>query len=309
MKILIIGLGSIARKHIQAIFLIKPESKIFALRKSSNDKIDGVENIFSIDTIKEKLDFVIISNPTQLHALTILESIKLNCPIFIEKPVLSDLISAELIRNEIYKSNLITYVSFNLRFHPAIVFLKNYLDKTNLRINEVNVYCGSYLPDWRGKVNFRKVYSANKNMGGGVHLDLIHEIDYSIWLFGQPKEVNSFSTSTSSLEIDSVDYAQYNLIYEKFVLNIKLNYFRRDTKREIEIVAENETLLCDLQNCVIKNLVNDTILYTKKYNIMETYIAQMNYFIDIVNKGCQPMNSFEESLNVLKIALNDKFTK
>ena len=86
----------------------------------------------------------------------------------------------------------------------------------------------------------------------------------------------------------------------------KLNYFRKDTKREIEIVAENETLLCDLQNCVIKNLTNDTILYKKKYNIMETYIAQMNYFIDIVNKGCKPMNSFEESLNVLKIALNER---
>lgn len=309
MKILIIGLGSIARKHILAIFKINPKSKIFALRTSSNDKIDGVENIFNLDSINEELDFVIISNPSLLHAKTILDSLKLNCPIFIEKPVLSDLISAELIKNKINKLNLITYVAFNLRFHPAILFLKNYLYNEKLTINEVNVYCGSYLPDWRGNVNFRKIYSANKNMGGGVHLDLIHEIDYSTWLFGQPMETYGFTTSTSSLNIDSTDYAQYNLMYEKFVLNIKLNYFRRDTKREIEIVAENETLLCDIQNCVIKNLTNGTILFTKNYNIMDTYIAQMKYFFDIVKNCNQSMNSFEDSLKVLKIALNDKFTK
>ena len=146
-------------------------------------------------------------------------------------------------------------------------------------------------------------------MGGGVHLDLIHEIDYSTWLFGQPMETYGFMTSTSSLNIDSTDYAQYNLMYEKFVLNIKLNYFRRDTKREIEIVAENETLLCDIQNCVIKNLTNGTILFRKNYNIMDTYIAQMKYFFDIVKNCNQSMNSFEDSLKVLKIALNDKFTK
>jgi hypothetical protein len=98
-------------------------------------------------------------------------------------------------------------------------------------------------------------------------------------------------------------------MYEKFVLNIKLNYFRRDTKREIEIVAENETLLCDIQNCVIKNLTNGTILFRKNYNIMDTYIAQMKYFFDIVKNCNQSMNSFEDSLKVLKIALNDKFTK
>jgi len=35
----------------------------------------------------------------------------------------------------------------------------------------------------------------------------------------------------------------------------------------------------------------------------------MKYFFDIVKNCNQSMNSFEDSLKVLKIALNDKFTK
>jgi len=142
-------------------------------------------------------------------------------------------------------------------------------------------------------------------LGGGVHLDLIHEIDYSTWLFGFPIQTYSLLTSQSSLMINSIDYAQYNLLYENFILNIKLNYFRKDTKREIEILTENETIHCDLINCIITNTTTNTILFSKNYNVMETYIEQMKYFLKVVKNEIQPMNSFDESLKVLKIALND----
>ena len=124
-------------------------------------------------------------------------------------------------------NNIITYVACNLRFHPCIIYLRNILSKNILIINEVNVYCGSYLPDWRPGVNIRTIYSSNPNMGGGVHLDLFHELDYTVWLFGHPKVSKSFLRSASSLNIDSIDYANYILEYNTFNANIILNYFRR----------------------------------------------------------------------------------
>ncbi len=305
MKVIIIGLGSIAKKHIQAILTINPETKIFALRNKSKDKVNGVENISNAENIREKIDFVLITNPTKLHAETILDSLKFNCPIFIEKPPLSDLSLSDVIINKIQEKKTITYIAYNLRFHPALIFLKKFLECNQKKINEVNVYCGSYLPNWRSDVDYRKIYSANKELGGGVHLDLIHEIDYSTWLFGFPKKTYSLLTSQSSLMINSIDYAQYNLVYENFILNIKLNYYRKDTKREIEILTENETIHCDLINCVVTNTTTNTILYSKNYNVMETYIEQMKFFLKLVKNEIKPMNSFEQSLKVLKIALND----
>jgi predicted dehydrogenase len=304
LKVLIIGLGSIAKKHIEAIKILYPSSKIFALRINSTDTIDNVENIFSLESIDCKLDFAIISNPTKLHGDTILKLLKFNCHLFIEKPVLNDLEFAQIITKELSKYSVKTYVAFNLRFHPALIFLKRFLAKNILNINEVNVYCGSYLPDWRPNVPFRETYSVNPKLGGGVHLDLIHEIDYSTWLFGVPEKTDITLKSNSTLNIDSIDCAHYNCYYDNFLLNIKLNYFRRDAKREIEIVTENETIKCDLLRSEVINLSNKNVLFKKEYSIMDTYISQMQYFVETVSAGIQPMNSFDESLQVLKIALN-----
>jgi len=132
-----------------------------------------------------------------------------------------------------------------LRFLECIGFIKEKIQFLNNRaLNEVNVYCGSYLPEWRPGIDYKKSYSANPELGGGVHRDLIHELDYLYWLFGQPKAVNRFLRSQSSLAISSFDYANYLLDYDGFSANVILNYFRRDAKRSMELVFSDEDLVC-----------------------------------------------------------------
>ena len=67
------------------------------------------------------------------------------------------------------------------------------------------VICSSYLPDWRPGVDYRTVYSAHKALGGGVTIDLIHEWDYLVDLFGVPQKLYNFKGTYSDLEIDSDD--------------------------------------------------------------------------------------------------------
>ena len=52
-------------------------------------------------------------------------------------------------------------------------------------------------------VDYRTVYSAHKAMGGGVTIDLIHEWDYLVELFGVPDKLYNFKGTYSDLEIDS----------------------------------------------------------------------------------------------------------
>jgi len=126
-NILIIGLGSIAKKHISAIRFIKPHAQIFALRSSSSlmdaEVYDNVQNIFSLQKLSIKPDFILISNPTQMHFEAINKSLLFRCPLFIEKPVLNNLIHSEAIRKEINDTGVITYVACNMRFHPSIKFI------------------------------------------------------------------------------------------------------------------------------------------------------------------------------------------
>lgn len=306
MIVLVIGLGSIGKKHVDALKKLDSNVVIYALRSTtSSDVYLDVINIYSILDLKSKVDFVIISNVTSEHHNSILQIIELNCPIFIEKPVLSSISHAATISKILKSKNIITYVACNLRFHPAIQFISSYIKKNDLKINEVDIYSGSYLPDWRKGKNYREIYSSNKNLGGGVHLDLIHEIDYCVWLFGLPEKVISLKRNVSTLKIDSCDSANFLMQYPKYTAIITLNYYRRDKKRQIEILTDDATILIDLEKNIITEMVTKKVLFSTDFNIIDTYLKQMHYFISCINSKKQPMNSFCEAVNVLKLAINE----
>lgn len=305
MRILIVGLGSIAKKHINALKSLSSEFEIYALRSSRDaSQYEDVINVFDLNYCV--FDFAIISNPTYLHFDYIKLLSEKSIPLFIEKPPVHSLENFDEILNLVLKKKIMTYVACNLRFHPCLNFLKDKIDDHNLRVNEINIYCGSYLPDWRPGVNFRKVYSADSKMGGGVHLDLFHEIDYVTWIFGQPKLYNSFKRNVSSLSINAIDYANYTLQYDKFTASIILNYYRKKTKREIEIVFEDDTWIIDLINNTITNDENNLIFEVKDFNILYTYKLQLKYFIDCLNFNKTPMNSLAESIHALQICLHNE---
>jgi predicted dehydrogenase len=176
--------------------------------------------------------------------------------------------------------------------------LKHLKDK---RINEVNVYCGSYLPEWRPGVDYKSTYSAIPELGGGVHLDLIHELDYLYWLFGNPVAVNRTYRNSSTLGIAAFDYANYLMDYDRFCANVILNYFRKEPKRSMEIVFADETWEIDL----LRNQVvcNNKILFTSHQRIADTYIPQIKYFIDCINSKSKTMNTVNDAFNVLKICI------
>ena len=267
MKVLIIGLGSIALKHIKALQELYPTVVIYALRRKgeSSKEIKGVIEVFDLDEIAiDTFSFILISNPTAVHYQTIKELIRYNKPLFIEKPLFGEI---------------------------------------SKRINEVNVYCGSYLPDWRPNVDFRKVYSANKEMGGGVHIDLIHELDYVYWLFGKPTHTQSFFSNKSSLNITAYDYANYLWEYENFSVSVILNYYRRDNKRTLEIVTDKGTYLVNL----LKNTIsyNNEFVFQSNQLSLQTYTAQMQFFVEeILNKQTK-FNTIVEANKVLELCLQE----
>jgi len=303
MKVLFIGFGSIAMKHREALYNILPDVEIFALRHSKNTvNYSGITNIYKWEDIPNNISFIIISNPTSEHFKAIDKSVTVGVPLFIEKPPLDSLANSDLLLNKIKRNNIKTYVGFNLRFHPIIRYLKE-----NMKINkvrEVNVYCGSSLPTWRNNTDYKNIYSAIKEMGGGVHLDLIHEIDYTLWLFGKPLKIKSEKGKKSNLEINSFDYANYLLEYETFYVNIVLNYYRKDSKRIMEIVMEDETWEANLVNAKIKNNNNHIVFEKNNFDITLTYLEQMKYFLSKVINSENHMNNLEEALKTLKICLN-----
>lgn len=303
MKILIIGLGSIAKKHIKAIRQLDEDAEIYALRSNpeSRSDVSEITNIYNLkDFPISDLDFILISNPTSEHFSTVQQLSTYNKPLFIEKPLFSEINNeTESLVNILESKNTITYVACNLRFLGCLQELKNLL-KGKI-INEVNVYCGSYLPDWRPNIDFRKVYSANKEMGGGVHIDLIHELDYVYWLFGNPDKTKSFFSNSSSLNISAYDYANYLWVYKNFSASIVLNYYRRESKRTIEVVTDEGVFQVNL----LKNTIefNNTCIFTSQKTIADTYYDQVKFFVENIVQMKEKFNTIAEANTILKLCM------
>ena len=303
MKILLLGLGSIGKRHVGAILTIDPQAQIYALRSQPDASAHpGVINIYSLAELEGvALDFAIIANPTAEHKASIASLLPLGCPLFIEKPLHATLDLSELL-SQIAAKGTLTYIACNLRFLDCLLHLKNqWPELSKKRLNEVNAYCGSYLPEWRAGQDFRKSYSANADQGGGVHIDLIHELDYQYWLWGMPTQVRATLRRRSSLEISAIDYANYVLEYPDFAANVVLNYYRRDPRRTLELVFDDETWLVDLRANRIT--CNGREVMASAQTVADTYLLQMQYFIQLVQGGQPSFNTVDDAYNVLKICL------
>ena len=208
----------------------------------------------------------------------------------IEKPIFSKFKNLKIKNNKVF-------VGYNLRYHPIILYLKSFLK--NKFILTVNVTCNSYLPNWRQR-NYKQIYSSIKNKGGGVHLDLSHEIDYSNWIFEKFKKKNIILKKLSNLRINSYDY--FNLTgYSKFVklININLNYFSQKNRRNIEIIMNNQLIDADL----IKNKINfysNNMQKEKKFKKISLQKTLELQLLDILKSKPKYACSYIEGLKVLK---------
>ena len=300
MKVLIIGLGSIAKKHLNILREIRSDFHFYALRSNhSSHKIEDVVNIYSWDELENnQFDFAIISSPSFLHEEHIIKLSSLNIPLMVEKPLCIN--KGQLVKLDQINFSSLLYVAFNMRFHPLIIFLKNYLTEHKYNINEVNAYFGSYLPNWRS-TDYKSSYSSHKKLGGGVHLDLIHEPDYLMYLFGLPNEIHKNIRKISNITTDSYDYANICFDYNDFSAQIVLNYFRKETKRTLEIVFEETTLEVDFVKGTITDLNLIKIIFYREGNLFfESYKEQMNYWLNCIKEGTVPINNFLEAKTIIE---------
>ena len=185
-----------------------------------------------------------------------------------------------------------------MRFISKLQYVKRNIQKLIPEIKLVKIYCGQYLPEWRPESDYRKSYSSFPDKGGGVDLDLTHEIDYMIWLFGSPQKIEYTKIDKiSSLEISSPDYFKGIYKYNNFIVDVELDYIRK-LDRKLIILGENKVLV-DL-DFIKSNLV----FCNEKVELMTTDIqnslsSELNEFLNEDN----PRNlcTLDESIEVLKM--------
>lgn len=300
MKACFVGSGSIGKRHIENLRKLlggRGESLVLHLLRGTNRKLEGFsvdKEIYDIADLDENYDIIFITNPTSMHLETLKSLINHADCFFVEKPVF-DNVDVDL---SFIPENKKIYVACPLR-HMFVMSRMNELLE-NEKVIHVRSICSSYLPDWRPGTDYRQCYSAHRDMGGGVRIDLIHEWDYLTFMFDFPEEVRDFSATNSSLEIDSDDIAVYIAKYKDKIIELHLDYFGRTPKRESEFYTDDNVYVMNLLDGSISK--NGELIYSSGEEVNDKYMNEMLYFLDFCQGKIENINSIQNAVRVMRLA-------
>ena len=136
MKILFVGFGSIAKKHLEIIKKIDTSTKFFSISRDQKKLNEyGIIQIKNSEIKKNDLDAIIISNPSFNHCKSILDYFDLKLPMMVEKPICINIRQYKILQKLSIQNSPLIYNACNLRFHPLIVFFKDFIKNINFNLH------------------------------------------------------------------------------------------------------------------------------------------------------------------------------
>jgi predicted dehydrogenase len=313
-QVLIAGAGSIGRRHLQNLRQLGVQD-IHLYRTHSQSLKEAPELPVFTDleqALQSKPQAVIVCNPTAFHMEIALAAARAGCHLFIEKPLAHSWDGIEELLSMVREKRLVGMVGFDLRFDPGLCRIKGLIEQQQIGpLIAIHAQVGQYLPDWRTNEDYREGMSAKIATGGGVILDLVHELDYSSWLFGPIAQVACFADKRSTLEIETEDVASMLLKFRSGAIGtVSLDYIQRFPSRTCRIIGEQGTILWDYHaQKVSRYRPNDKSWEEFDYSGFERndrFLAEMRHFLACLNGEETPKVDLAVGSSVLKVALAAK---
>ncbi len=324
----IMGIGTIGKRHLMAIDALKNVNLcgIIDLTKDAKEFCNS-KNISIFDNLNElkkstRVDGVIISTPTIKHHENAISALNLGLDVLIEKPISAMVSEAEQIEKMAQLNNCLVLIGHQRRFNPLVLKTKEIINEK--RIGKVVGLSGIWAlrkdkeyfsPDWRKEIS-----------AGPVITNLIHDIDYLRFIFGEITEVSAFS-SNSVNNFEKEDILSANLKFENGIIgnflisdsctspwswetgtgeNIHLPHLKENNLRIVgtqgSLEFPNLKLWCyknegDNWKSELESLICD-------FDKVDPYILQIKHFIDVINRKVDPITNALDAKKTLKVALS-----
>lgn len=302
MKILIVGLGSIGRRHA-SILQQHPEIECAAFRSKKGTLKDGKNDLMEFSTIEEALNFrpdgVIISNPTSLHVQSALPFLMKGIKVLIEKPISFSLSDAQILLP--YKH--LIRVAYCMRFLSVYSQIeKIFEDEPPFKISFKRSF---FLPNWHPYADYRQEYVASKELGGGAVRTLSHELDLIVKWFGKPNSIQGITDKISFLEIDSDDFAFYVIKTQQGCrVAFEIDLFSPNNVFMGEAYTSAGKYFWDLNSLQFWGYADktpQTLLNLSNNDFVHMYENQIADFIDFITSGTSKNSTFDEACLTLEL--------
>jgi predicted dehydrogenase len=314
----VVGCGSIGKRHIRNAAELgvgeligidkRASARIAALDAGASDVYANIGDAFR----KHSVQFGIVAVPNHLHVSVARELARNRVDILIEKPLSDTNKHIRGLKRMANRFGLVTLVGYNFRFHPGIRKLRDLLREEVIgQPLSVKIEAGSYLPDWHPQENYQEMYSAKAEMGGGVVLDSIHELNYCRWLFGEVNTVMAMTSSKSHLQLETEDVGAMILeMSDGTLCEVHVDYVQQSPSRTGKVVGDEGTLCWNLNDPLIRQYeptsdewINHVL---PEWTVDDMYVDELEHFfsrLDSRSATICPINEGHKDLQVALAAL------
>jgi predicted dehydrogenase len=314
-RVLIVGCGSIGQRHLSIVRQSLPQADIRVLRHRPGSLRPELANGIYYD-LNAACDFApqaaVVANPAPFHLQTAQALISVGSHLLIEKPISHNLDGVKGLLQQSEDREIVLQVGYNLRFLPSLVRFRELIQQGEIgRVLSVRSEIGQYLPSWRPGTDYRQGVSARRTLGGGVLLELSHELDYLSWIFGEIAWVQSYLSHQSRLEIDVEDIAHLVLGFSPDVTdyapiaNLSLDFFRHDTTRLCTAIGEAASLRWNGLTGTIEIYPAGgdrwQLLSHHPHSRNDSYQAQWQHFLKCINSCTSPLVDGYAGYTILEI--------
>ena len=313
-----IGCGSIGTRHARNLLeLGAAEVVAFDVSRERREAVARELGVPTVDELEAgwgaSPDAALITTPSSSHLPLAREAVRRGISIFVEKPLSDSPEGVEELLQATAAAGVVSLVGCNMRFHPGIRALKELLGRCELGdLHSAQFEVGQYLPDWRPATDYRTSYSARRELGGGIILDAIHELDYARWLLGEVHEVACFADHVSKLEIDTEDVASILLRFETgTIAEVHLDYLQRAYSRTCKLVGELGTARWDYNRPELDVYLAADGAWTSRrlfdqWEPNTMYLDELRHFLRCLDGEEQPLVDVAAGAKSLQLALTAK---
>jgi len=334
MKVLMIGLGGIGQRHLRNLrslfqekvdviayrFRNRPEALTETLRVEPGSKLEdkcGITAVFTdLDqALAARPDVAFICNPSSLHISTALACARSGCHLFIEKPLSHNLSGVEELVELVESKQLVGFVGYQMRFHPCLQRVRALLQANAIgQVLAVRAEVGEYLPAWHTYEDYRQMYASRKDLGGGVILSQIHEMDYLYWLFGLPRRIFTLGGHLSSLELDVEDVASISMNFfvngKPVPVHLHQDYVQRPPSRTLQIVGDSGNIRANFHALSVEHFDGSGHLAETanflKFDRNQLFLEEMRHFFACIEGKEKPLVNLRDGAQSLRMALAAK---
>lgn len=326
MKFLLVGLGGIGQRHTRNLrtlygdgcqliaYRVRRESPVLT-DSLQIDSLHGLEERYGIRSfdrldaaLREKPDAAIICNPSSLHMPAALAAAEAGCHLLIEKPLSHTLENVDELAAIVQRCSLVCMVAYQLRFHPCLRLAHRLLSEGSIgRPVACRASVGEYLPGWHRFEDYRTMYASKRELGGGVVLSQIHELDILYWFFGRPKRLMAMGGHLSDLDIDVEDVASTLFEFEGMVAHLHQDYLQQPASRQLEIIGSGGKIAVDLRAMTVEAFGSSGEIVVREafvgFERNSLFLDELRSFVDATRNGAEVPVNLAAARSSLEMAL------